>query len=175
MNFLKKLFAFAGENNQMTNAVKELTSAGMAAMPITGTIASANSLAAGSQNSSTIVENQTLTGEEKSTWQAVKENFWECWAKTPKPVKVFGEMALFFMPVVIGGRIFYVNKFKPRADFFIDCAELMDRLEKIKNKPRHTELDRMLIALIWAMSGYLVLGQSCEGLFGSNRFITIKF
>lgn len=166
------LLAVAG-GNQMTNAVKRFTSAGMATMlTFTGTMAGASSPTTGSQ-SSTVVESKKLTDkeqkseiltkDEESTWQAAKKKLGGYWTKTPKPVKVFGEIALFSIPVIIGGRIFYVNKLKPTVNFLICVTKLNAKREEIKHKAYHlTELDRMLMALILFMPSYLMIGQSCK-------------
>ena len=165
------LLAVAG-GNQMTNAVKKFTSAGMATMlTFTGTMADASSPTTDSQ-SSTVVESkkltdkeqksETLTKEKEFTWQAVKKKLGEYWTKTPKPVKVFGEIALFSIPVIIGGRIFYVNKLKPTDDFLVCVTKLNAKREEIKHKTYRTELDRMLMALMLFMPSYLMVGQSCK-------------
>ncbi|MDR1240708.1 MAG: hypothetical protein LBK29_02390 [Oscillospiraceae bacterium] len=122
--------------SQMTNAVKKLASAGIAAMlALTGTMAGA---------SSPITDFRSITKE--STWQAVKKKLGGYWAKTPKPVKVFGKIALFSIPVIIGGRILYVKSgYKLILD---NNLKLTKMYLEIGNKNPLSELDRMLMALL---------------------------
>ncbi|BED92469.1 MAG: hypothetical protein RsTaC01_0200 [Candidatus Paraimprobicoccus trichonymphae] len=148
----------------MIDTVKKLTSAGMAAMLIlTETIAGANSPTAGSQNS-TVVESQKLTDkEEKFTWQAVKKKSGGgYWTKTPKPIKVFGGIALFSIPVIIGGRIFYVEHLKPSVDAIIGIMKLNVKREEFKNKACRDDLDKMITALLVFMIQCLMIGHSFE-------------
>lgn len=165
------LLAVAG-GNQMTNTLKKFTSAGMAAMlTLTGTTAGASSPNTAFQNS-TVVESkkltdkeqksETLTKDEESTWQTVKKKLGDYWSKTPKAVKVFGGIALFSVPVIIGGRIFYVNKIKPSFQYTFGVTKLSFKREEIKIMSSNSELGRMLMALLLVMPGYLVMDQSYE-------------
>lgn len=158
--------------SRMNSAVKRLTSTGLAAMlTLTGTVAGASSPTVDSR-CDTIVENEkstdkeqkleTLTEEERSTWKTVKEKFKDYWKKTPKPIKVLGGIAIFYLPVIVADRVLFVNNFNPTTDYVMGIKRLDLKYAEINDKMNKTDLDRMLMALILRMAGYLFLGQSVE-------------
>lgn len=104
----------------------------------------------------------SLSETEKSSWQTVKEKTKYIWAKVPKSAKVFGGIALASLPVIIGGRIYYVDNIKPTVDAILGCQKLNQIRERLKNKSNRTQLDKMITALLLIMPSYVLTGQKPE-------------
>ncbi|MDR1364347.1 MAG: serine/threonine-protein kinase [Oscillospiraceae bacterium] len=65
------------------------------------------------------------------------------------------------IPVIIGGRIFYVEKLKTSVDIIFGMKKLNTERKKFKNKVHRTKLDKTITGLLLIMSNFLpITGQS---------------